>query len=196
MRTLIFGTVLLSGGLAAAQTSVVRAHLIDQARVAPSTLQKAQHEAVLLASTAGITLLWVDWSNNTDFVFVVKSCDCGTGMATLGSTLLAKPHSSFYSYLYFKHVLARTYRTELSPADLLGAVIAHELGHLLGLQHGWKGVMAPRWTDGHLTLLVRGRLRFNEAEAQDMKAEIRLKRMLQRQDADPLALAARERPLP
>jgi hypothetical protein len=57
----------------------------------------------------------------------------------------------------------------LQPSHLLGAAIAHELGHVLGLAHAGNGVMRA-WLDrGSLLELQRGVLRFTRREAEAMR---------------------------
>ena len=154
MRGLVFETALVCGTLATAQTFIARAALVDQAGIPKHTAEKAQAEAIHLAGTGGITLVWVDSNGPFDFVFVVKHCDCGRGKSPLGQTLLGDPHRSVYSYIYFDRVVSATHQTDLSTGYMLGYSIAHELGHLLGLNHVPEGIMMPNWTGQQLGTLA------------------------------------------
>jgi hypothetical protein len=62
-------------------------------------------------------------------------------------------------------VLAR-----VEPSELLGAAMAHELGHVLGLKHAPSGLMRGRLEPDEILALARGALTFSRAEASRMRA--------------------------
>ena len=69
--------------------------------------------------------------------------------------------------------LART--NKLSPSLLLGAVMAHEIGHVLlgsGL-HSLSGIMRERWGTSEYHSISLGQLQFTPEEAARMRASIR-----------------------
>jgi hypothetical protein len=52
---------------------------------------------------------------------------------------------------------------EVDSAVLLGAAMAHEIGHLLfGPSHAYAGVMSPRLGAKEMALAGRGELRFEK----------------------------------
>jgi len=64
---------------------------------------------------------------------------------------------------------------ELVPA-ILGSVLAHELGHLLGVRdHAALGIMHTPWTGEELTLAEQGRLLFTCAEKRIIQAHMRMR---------------------
>ena len=53
--------------------------------------------------------------------------------------------------------------------DLVGAIVAHEIGHLLGIRHAPSGLTRARLEADDMIALRRGKLRFSPAEASSMR---------------------------
>ncbi len=72
------------------------------------------------------------------------------------------------------HLLG-TIDVHLSKGQILGHVIAHEIGHLLLNQelHSARGIMRGEWGFTELRAMARGLLLFTPQEAERMRAEIR-----------------------
>jgi hypothetical protein len=59
-------------------------------------------------------------------------------------------------------------------ADILGGVVAHELGHLLlgSNSHGHTGIMRAHWEHEQLRSLAMGNLLFTTEEAEHMRGKV------------------------
>ncbi len=53
--------------------------------------------------------------------------------------------------------------------DLIGAIVAHEIGHLLGIRHAPAGLMRASLEADDIIALRRGKLRFSPAEVSKMQ---------------------------
>lgn len=75
-----------------------------------------------------------------------------------------------------------------SSADVIGAVIAHEVGHLfLGSGHSGSGLMRGCWSPRELALLARRKLIFDQVEKVELKRQYILHRPPRQQEAGVLA---------
>jgi Putative peptidase family len=73
----------------------------------------------------------------------------------------------------------------LQPRHLLGAAIAHELGHVLGLSHTADGVMRARLDIGAMLALRRGELRFTRREVAAMRVSTMWQGLVAAKAAEP-----------
>ena len=67
--------------------------------------------------------------------------------------------------------------------DLVGAVVAHEIGHLLGITHASSGLMRASLDSGDIIALRRGKLRFSPSEAREMRIAVVVANSVQRRTA-------------
>jgi hypothetical protein len=60
----------------------------------------------------------------------------------------------------------------MKESEILGPVLAHEIGHLLGAAHSPMGVMCSQFSRGHIALASVGELLFPSAQAAGIRVEV------------------------
>jgi hypothetical protein len=83
-----------------------------------------------------------------------------------GVAFLSEEGTGCYIDVFYDRVLGLNADWNVSPAEILGTVIAHELGHLLlgSNSHSDAGIMKARWEGGELGRLSRGNLWFTSEQ--------------------------------
>jgi hypothetical protein len=170
--------------------SVVRLTIsvFNDAGASPSVMSQARNRATLILRRAGISLVWLDCgtpanpppnSACSDLSFPqhlsvrLVSTAGRPSEDTFGRTFQNAEGEGNYALVYF-NVLATSSVTEsVHVGDLLGFVIAHELGHLLlgRDSHSATGLMAPVWQVGEVRMASQGILFFTG----DQQERIRLR---------------------
>lgn len=181
--------MLLSAGVANAtewrvaddRQPAVRVRVYDYAGVSAAVLKATKMKASELLGRTGVWLQFVDCRalpedppkdeackdpatpldlqmNILDLAMARKT---GASRNCLGFALLSPRFPSRASVFYARALeLAETRRAPL--AGILGAMVAHEIGHLLLKQaaHSAAGIMRAQWGDQELKSIARGRLEF------------------------------------
>lgn len=174
-------------------TLTVRVH--DFAALPRSALEAAENTAGRLFQRAGVALVWLDCGPQEP---VAPACRAPLDAVTLSLRLLPREQAARYAEgsetfgfalpvrdafavdaCVFPHAaadLAR--RTGISFAEILGHLVAHELGHLLlgPGSHAEGSVMRPQWTPADFDRASRGEIRFSAAECAGLRAAAQARR--------------------
>ena len=180
---LAFASVLLWGSIASAQdtSSQITVLVNDSASVDPSVLRQAEREAARLFEAAGIEIQWVNCAETDECRHILGPKEFVLHIVPMGNTrsdfvfgeaFLGEDGRGQYSDVFFDRL--RQTEGDVDLALLLGAVSAHELGHLLlgSNSHSRIGIMEPRWKTDSLRRIGMGMLRFTPEQARSMKTRI------------------------
>jgi hypothetical protein len=141
---------------------LVAIHLTAAPEIPPKTVRAAQARAEHIFAGAGVKLQWT--SGDGLQIQVVNREPRGLPNDAAGFAVLI-PGDSGYAAVAWPSVKQAAAQMEVDSDVLLGAAIAHELGHLLfGPSHSHSGVMSPRLGRKEAELAARGELRFEAAE--------------------------------
>jgi len=198
MKTAVLALSLLTVSLAPCMTAagaradstVVRltVSVFNDAGASPSVMSQAQSRATFILGRAGISLLWLDCgtpgnpptnSGCSDLSFPqhlsvrLVSSPSRASEDTFGQTFQNTAGEGNYALVYFNALASSGVTESVHAGDLLGFVIAHELGHLLlgRDSHSATGLMAPVWQASEVRMASQGLLFFTN----DQQERIRLR---------------------
>jgi predicted aspartyl protease len=169
----------------------------NYAKVPVAVLTSAERQAGKILGVASIELAWLDcapasttdqrclrgWTKQTPGLRLI------TGFNKYQDRELGHADVPVLATIYYEKVVRRVY-AENAESDLgtvLGALIAHELGHLLltDPKHSTVGVMEPDWGRAQIRSARDGKLLFTAQQAAMLKRRLEV-----RDDADQDARSA------
>jgi hypothetical protein len=167
-------------------TAAITIFVYNDAQVRPSQLTEAEHQASLVFREAGIVVEWVSClgaesgeachhpPDPNQFVVRIRPEGRTTSDTVFGVAFLAEDGTGKYSDVFFDRIEDIHRESGASATALLGAVAAHELGHLLlgSHAHSLRGIMSPRWRKEDLRRIGMGSLRFTPEQSSRMKTRI------------------------
>jgi hypothetical protein len=158
----------------------------NTAGVPVANLIRAEQQAELIFREAGIRTAWVDCSAgsiaeachkpagpNQFVVHIVPRGRTSTD-AVFGLAFLGTDGTGQYTDVFYDRIEQMHRDSGVSPAQLLGAVAAHEIGHLLlgSHSHSALGIMAAHWRTEELRRVSMGCLGFDPDQASRMRSRI------------------------
>jgi hypothetical protein len=162
----------------------------DYAQTDPSVRGQAEKVAADILQKAGVATRWMECP-----AALPSTGACASPMSTLVLVVNLLPRSmsdryrraggvlgfaveasdsqfAYVASIFYDDVKDRAEERQLDFGDLLGAVTAHELGHLLlgTNSHSGSGLMSAFWSGSKLRIAVQGWLTFTDAEAKRISA--------------------------
>jgi hypothetical protein len=174
---------------------VVRVH--NYAHIDAGTLLGAEAVATSILSQAKTKTIWVycplskeeedrypicpsNWGTNA-FVLNILTPEMAARIKTPIEVLGSAPSpcdedatSCPISVMYLR-VERRAEQFSIQPERLLGHVLAHEVGHMLGANHASKGIMRGKWGRDDLKLMGFSILEFSTDQAKQLRAALLLR---------------------
>ncbi|HEY6292415.1 MAG TPA: hypothetical protein VI455_12770 [Terriglobia bacterium] len=143
----------------------------NHVRLAPAVLSSAEQETDSIFRSAGLEIVWIDCPVSGELEDAYPGCQAGLGpadfmMKILSPEMAAQASSSQTRLAYaigdclpdllgcwaaasYGKVQNLALRADISPALILGKVMAHELAHLLlGPEHSDTGIMRAELENG------------------------------------------------
>jgi len=143
----------------------VRVSLFDDAGVSEATLREAQATASTIFAEAGVDVDFLDCHPRYPSDFLPSHSDCSdlawpkhlsvriiprgrsVGADIFGQAFVDNFGQGVYSNIYYQNLALSPNHPRVSNGDMLGYVIAHEVGHLLlgTNSHSATGLMQAVW---------------------------------------------------
>ena len=141
--------------------------------IPPKAVHHAEAVAAFILSQAGVT---VSWSGRGDYhIQILASPPRNLSSDAAGFAVLT-PGDSGYAAISYPAVEQTANNLEADPGDLLGAAIAHEIGHLLlGPRHTQAGVMRAHFGPHEMEMAGRGELLFDADQAARIREKLKPK---------------------
>lgn len=155
-----------------AESLRIGVHVVADAKLAADVLEDAKREAARIYEKIGIALTWHDEPSPAVITIrVVDKAMKEAGPSAMGVAPRSRDGVSSLLFAFYSRIEAYARRHDKPIAQILGHVIAHELGHLL-LPHGShskSGIMVAAWDRRQVEQIGRGWLSFNTDEAHSIR---------------------------
>jgi len=179
--------------------------VVNSAHVAPALLRLAERESARIFLSAGIEISWINCGPDSfegscpavegSNQFVVHIVPRATTFAdfVFGVAFLGDDGRGRYCDVFFAGIAATKDQPEVRNFELLGAVMSHELGHLLlgSHSHSVFGIMMPVWDREGLRHIGMGDLSFTRQESSRIRARLG-KETLRNETRGPVVAIRRE----
>jgi hypothetical protein len=165
--------------------------LRDTAQVPDDVLPHAQTEVTRIFRQAGVEAVWLppaspfanpDAARELRITIAILSHDqaerlhpkLARGRAGVGFAVSSSPTTrANVAYVFYHRVKQLTGGNGVTLAPVLGAAMAHEIGHLLlDHAHSETGVMRADWSKADLQLVQRGELFFTTEQGERIRTQI------------------------
>ena len=150
-----------------AENGTVHVHVRNDARVENDTIAEAKQIALQIYRQAELTLVWSEDDAALTIALRPRASNATAGRArdAMGYTPGGGTERGRLAFVLIDRVNAIADGYDAPKASVLGAAIAHELGHLLiSKEHSRDGLMKPSFNQSDFRNARSGRLRFNDEQ--------------------------------
>jgi hypothetical protein len=175
----------------------ITVHLYDYSGMQPTAILDVQRAAEAPLCIANIHVQWRDCPVISSGAAILATCGSNTDDPThlvvvvlpesMSRKMAPRPlefgvavsgrDGGFptQAYVFADRVASFAEDGMMPRIPVLGAMMAHEIGHLLlgDRRHSPAGIMCGRWRPEHIKLALMGRLSFSPQQAEQMRREIR-----------------------
>ena len=185
----VFGLLLGLGPIwqSAATEHGITMRVLNPAMVPGKTLLRAEGVAAAILNPAGVEVTWLDCDSATHpcrqyptpkefWLHLLKNSPPRLRGDATGFAVLMPQRDGAVSYAGVSYPAVEEVASglEADVSDVLGATMAHEIGHiLLGSQaHSRSGVMSSRLQKAEVRMAGRGELRFTAEQAERIRLHL------------------------
>ena len=188
-------SAIVACSVAAAQESLgqnqpVNVSVFSDVLIPELVMALAEQRASQIFLSAGVDVVWINCIRglsttadrecnksygSRDLVLRITShVSSATSDAAFGVAWLAADGSGRYADVFWTRAQELCGNSNADLAQILGGVMAHEMGHLLlGVNsHSVTGLMQARWRGGELHRVALGTLLFSPEQAERMRAHL------------------------
>ena len=153
--------------------------LHDEIGIPLAALRQSQIEASRIFKAVGITLTWVPPGEVPANSLIIKIVNTPIGDKSRNPNVLgvspgSKDAPGRVAWLYYSRIQELARFLHLEVAQLLGHVMAHEMGHLLLPHdaHAAAGLIKRGWDNHQAILAATGSLTFEASQAAQIRARL------------------------
>jgi hypothetical protein len=179
MGTRLTTVVLLAAATGFAQPLTISVQMIDDYGAPKGTVSAAQRDAAHILGMAGVKLDWHQAKTPGGLtLYLLERRMVPTGGDALGYALIDPISGSGCNcaHMVFPAIESVARQWQTSNSTVLGAVIAHEIGHLLlnSSTHSSSGIMSANFGYSQIAEASRGDLLFTEEQAAILRSRVAL----------------------
>jgi hypothetical protein len=157
-------------GLVATPIALLIALQITAPGIPQKTIRHAETVAAFIFARAGVS---VSWKGRGGYQIEIMNSQPQNRSPDAAGFAVLTPDETGYAAIGYPAVVQTANSLEVDPGDLLGAAIAHEVGHLLlGPEHSPTGVMRTHFGVRDIKMAARGELLFNSGQAARIRAHL------------------------
>jgi len=158
----------------------VQVMLLNEVVIPDKTTSQAQAETSRIFKAAGITLTWLPSGEVPANYLIIEIVKTPIGQISRNPNVLgvspgSKEVPGRVAWLYYDRIQDLARFLHLEVAQLLGHVMAHEMGHLLlpSGAHAAGGLMKAGWDNQQAILAATGSLTFEASQAALIRTRLR-----------------------